>query len=154
RAAYPELKIEMHLMVEAPERALPLWFDSGADRAVVHWEALSNKWIVERYPDRVIVLGTKVETPVEDLFPYLTPTSSVLILAVPPGYSGQPFDPAVLEKIRMLGERFPGLEIEVDGGINAQTIRLVRGVADIALSASYIFKSPDPRAAFEKLTAA
>lgn len=152
--SFPDAHVEVHLMTQNPEDALPSWFEAGAERAVIHWEALTDRAVVSKFPDHTILLSTKVETPIEEMLPYLTPTSWVQILAVPVGYSGKPFDLSVIEKIRVLRERFPDLTIEIDGGITPKTIQLIKGAADIATSGSYIFSSPDPVAAYRELLAA
>lgn len=148
---FPGLHAEVHLMVEEPEQMLPTWFDAGAERVVIHWEALTDKEVCRKFPDHTIIISTKPETPIEDVLPYLSACSWTQILAVPVGYSGKAFDLSVLEKVRVLRERFPELVIEVDGGITPETLPLVKGAADIVTSGSYIFGSTDPAAAFRKL---
>lgn len=148
---FPGLSAEVHLMIEEPERYLSEWFEAGAVRAVVHWEALGDKRIVSKFPSHTILLSTKVETPIEDMLPYLKSDSWVHILAVPPGPAGSPFDVSVTDKIATLRERFPELTIEVDGGITPETLKLLGGTANIALSSTYIFKNPHPAAAFKEL---
>ena len=77
---------------------------------------------------------------------------TVLLLAVDPGFSGQEFQPAILEKITDLRKKFPDVTIEVDGGINPKTAKQCIEVgADVLISASYIFDSPNLQEAIEAL---
>ena len=151
---FPGLSAEVHLMIEEPERHLSEWFEAGAARVVVHWETLGDHAIASKFPGHIIALSTKIETPIEDMLPHLVPDSWVHILAVAPGPAGQRFDPSVTGKIAVLRERYPELTIEVDGGITPETIRFLNGAANIAVSATYIFKNPDPVAAFRELQTA
>jgi len=76
------------------------------------------------------------------------------VLAVNPGPAGQKFQHQALDKIRFLRSHYPESVIEVDGGINEETAHLARKAgADIVTSASYIFSSDDPAAAYQKLLA-
>jgi ribulose-phosphate 3-epimerase len=151
---FPGLSAEVHLMIEEPERCLSEWFEAGASRAVVHWETLGDHAIISKFPGHIIALSTKIETPIEDMLPYLVSDSWVHLLAVAPGPAGQRFDPSITGKIAVLRERYPELVIEVDGGITPETIRFLNGAANIAVSATYIFKNPDPAAAFRELQTA
>jgi ribulose-phosphate 3-epimerase len=86
--------------------------------------------------------------------PYLKHSRLFQVLAVQPGPSGQPFLSSVLEKIRFLREEHPDATIEVDGGINLETAKLVKEFgADTIVSSSYIFNSPDPKRAYQELSA-
>jgi ribulose-phosphate 3-epimerase len=76
------------------------------------------------------------------------------VLAVQPGPAGQTFLPFVEEKIRFLREAVPDAIIEVDGGMNPDTARLVKVMgADTIVSSNYIFSAADPKKAYEELRA-
>lgn len=144
--------IEVHLMVVNPEKVINDWIKAGAKRIIVHLEAINiREWEVG-LPKFEIGLAINPETPVENLTPYLDRIKFVQILAVKPGLAGQQFDKRVLEKIKFLKKNFPDVIIEVDGGINLKTAKLVKEVGtDIIVSASYIFNAPNPQKSFEEL---
>lgn len=163
------LKIEVHLMVEKSEDFIGEWIAAGARRVLVHQESSSLPSSLKSYGRlRSIALATereaiknqkcelglalKPETAAEDLFPYLGTIRFVLLLAVFPGCSGQKFQRTVLEKIKKLKNYDKTLVIEVDGGINLETAKLVKSAGtDIAASASYIFENKDIVNAFRQL---
>ncbi len=149
------LKFEIHLMVEEPEKAVEWWLKAGAKGIVVHQEAVKDPaFILEtcRKYGADAVLSIKPPTPVENLVPYLGIFGAVQILAVSPGLAGQSFDERVLEKIKFLKKNYPDVIVEVDGGINDKTARLVKEAgADVVVSASYIFSNPDPAGAYRIL---
>src|SRR5438445_390629 len=92
-------------------------------------------------------------TPVERIFPVLEHVDLVLIMSVVPGFSGQEFMPEVLLKVREVKKRIkPTQRIEIDGGINPQTIKQAREAgADLFVVASAIFDHPDRKAAIAAL---
>lgn len=154
------VSIEVHLMVAHAAEAVGEWLKAGAKRVIVHVEALDGpegktlQSIIEEASgrDAEVMLSLNPATPIEDLFPYLDLAYEVQCLAVPPGPSGQPFDRRVVEKVALLRARRSELLIEVDGGINLETARLVRAAgADIVTSGSYIWTSRDPLAAYREL---
>lgn len=99
------------------------------------------------------MLAVRPETPAEKLMAYFKKVSEFQVLAVYPGPSGQKFQTLVAKKIKFLRHEMPNATIEVDGGINEETAKLAKSFgADIAVSASYIFNSSDPKEAYEKLS--
>ena len=143
--------IEAHLMVETPEAVIKDWVAAGAKRIIFHLEAMNGN--EAPIPENNVEIGISInpETPVEDIVPYLKDFKFVQILAVKPGLAGQKFDEKVLEKIKFLKKYDPNVIIEVDGGLNLETAKLVRGAgADIIVSASYIWGSPNPQKAYEE----
>lgn len=153
-----DLNLEVHLMVEEPEKEIDAWLRVGVKRFVIHLEAVNEKTLAEikekTDKEKVeLMLSIRPETPAEKLMSYFKDISEFQILAVYPGPSGQNFQPLVAKKIKFLRHEMPNATIEVDGGINEETARLAKeSGADIAVSASYIFNSPDPEAAFKKLS--
>lgn len=151
--------IEVHLMVECPEKVFESWLATGAKRIIVHLESFHGRErelnkIFEKCAeyDAEVMLAIVPKTPTEELISYLDSLLFAQILAVPPGFSGQHFQESALQKIRFLRERAPELTIEVDGGMNPKTAKLVRDAgADIIAAASFIFKSENPNKAYEKL---
>lgn len=154
RARYPSLSFQIHLMLEDPEVELAQWIEAGANEVIVHVEALESRNVAARYPETTIWIGVKSETAMEDVLPFLTATTSVLLLAVPPGLSGKHLDLSVVEKARSLRERFPNAPILVDGGVSRATLSLIREFATVAVAASAIFGATDPARAYRELCAA
>lgn len=152
-------KFEVHLMVEKPEEYVDFWVRAGARRLIVHVEAVdSAKFKVQNSKLEVsgCELGMAVlsGTPIESVLPYLEDVRFVQFLAVSPGFSGQKFDEQVLEKIRALRERDSEVTVEVDGGVNLETAKLVREAgADVVVSSSFIFDASDPKIVYNKLRA-
>lgn len=161
----PMLHFEVHLMVVNPEKVIEGWLKNGAERAIVHLEAMSDPHqilavapkygsptTIDTIDGRQVMLAINPGTSAEMLAPYINSFSSFQILAVSPGPSGQEFNESVLEKIKFLRERAPNAIIEVDGGINPETARLAKEAgANILVSTSYIMNNPDPKGAYEEL---
>jgi len=151
------LSLEVHLMTEHPHGPALSWIWAGAKRIIVHLETLHKttaKAIVEmaKVRNADVMLAISPETPVERLQSYFKLFSQFQILAVNPGLAGQAFLPVVLGKIKFLRRQFPGATIEVDGGINPETAKLVRVAgADTVVSATYIFGNSNPKRAYEAL---
>jgi ribulose-phosphate 3-epimerase len=163
--------LEVHLMVEEPEKMIMPWLEAGAKRVIVHHEAIigNRPGISRRDPAEIITailgecwkthaeafLAVNPETPVAALRSEFERFHGALVLAVNPGLSGQRFQPVVLDKVSFLREAIPNGKIEVDGGINPEIARYVNAAgADIAVSTSYISTSADPGKAYEELVAA
>jgi len=153
----PEFNLEVHLMVEEPERYIDPWIAAGARGFVVHAETLTEETaraIVARAARRGIevMLSSNPMTTTQELWPFLKFFSHFQVLAVDPGPSGQKFVPTVLQKIRFLRNFAPNAKIEVDGGITPEIAREVKKAgANAIVSASYIFNGENPRKAYEEL---
>lgn len=151
------LHLEVHLMVEEPEAVAEKWLQAGAKRLIVHAEAVSetsfkNILKLARSDSVRVMLALNPETHIKDLPAYLKNLAEYQILAVHPGLPGQRFLPLVLNKISELRREVRSAHIEVDGGMNPETVKLAkeRG-ADAVVSASYIFSSSQREHAFRKL---
>ena len=146
-----ELPIEVHLMVDRPEDQIDPFVEAGADVVIVHQEAAPHLHrLVERVHARGAKAGVAINpaTPVPTLDSILDDVDLVLPMTVNPGYAGQAFLPSVLQKVErlstLLQDRRPSCEIEVDGGVNAETApEAVRAGANVLVAASAIFKHPD-----------
>ena len=152
-----KLNLEVHLMVEGPERYIVSWLAAGAKRFVVHVETLTMetaKSIIAEAKKRGAgaMLTLNPETPAEALRPYFKLFSYYQVLSVNPGFAGQKFLPMSLDKLRFLRRELPDAKIQIDGGVNLETGKLAREAgADILLAASHIFNSNDPKKAYESL---
>lgn len=152
---FPDLKKEVHLMVNEPERALSLYLDSGIDRIVVHGEAVrdlaSFDALLLKYATKISVsLGKNTQK--SAVLNYSKYTNNFQLLAVPPGSAGQAQDHDVLIRLQALRSWSPDCFIEIDGGINKKNIlQLKNGGADAVAVASAIFNTPDPELSYREL---
>ncbi len=146
RAATP-LPLDVHLMIEAPDRYLEAFARAGADWIGVHVEATPH---LHRAVQQIKELGKRATvsvnpaTPLAWVEPILEHVDMVLIMTVNPGFGGQSFIPSVLPKIRALrrriDERNLPVLIEVDGGVNTRTLpELVAAGVDIFVAGSAVF---------------
>lgn len=154
RAPY---NLEVHLMVEHPEKEMPAWIAAGARRFVIHIEAITDDslaTIVQLCKPRGVglALSSNPETTVDRLAPYLKDFSMFQVLSVHPGVAGQAYLPFMTQKIAWLRREYPNAIIEVDGGMNPQTAQVVKAAgADLIVSSSYLFGDGDPKLAYEIL---
>lgn len=149
-------RLEIHLMVQNPEGVLDAYLRTGlVARVIVHLEAMMDSvYILEKCKKYGIeaMLAINPGTEAERLLAHLDDFHYCQILAVFPGLAGQKFQPHVLEKIALIKKQRPNVILEVDGGITAETAAAAKKAgADIVVSASYIFESPDPNKAYEGL---
>lgn len=145
---------EVHLMVAEPKE----WIDKLWDIAelfLIHFESTDN---IEEITDYVKQKGKKAGivinpgTAVEEIEKYLDKIDQVLVMTVNPGAYGSKFLPETLEKVKKLRELKPNLNIEVDGSINADTIKQAADAgANLFVSGSFIMKSEDPEKAVQTL---
>ena len=144
---------DVHLMMQQPRRMLPAFAKAGADLLNIHLEC--NDPIDETLAD-IHALGKKAAitlkpaTPAEEAFPYLDQVDMVLVMTVEPGFGGQSFMTDMLSKIQALrteiDRRGLAVDIQVDGGINADTARLTAEAgATIAVMGNAVFNAADPR---------
>ena len=145
------LTIEAHLMVEPPEDFIERFAKAGADTIIVHQEATPH---LHRAIQQIHHFGKKAgvainpSTPASTLSEVLGSLQLVLVMTVNPGFGGQDFIPETLSKIRQvrnaIQERGLDCEVEVDGGINNQTARLVvEAGANVLVAGSAVFDSKD-----------
>ncbi|MCM3622688.1 ribulose-phosphate 3-epimerase [Brevibacillus borstelensis] len=151
-----KLPLDVHLMIEEPDRYIPQFAKSGADWITVHQEACRHlhrtiHLIKEQGVKAGVVLNPA--TPITTIEPMLGDLDMVLLMTVNPGFGGQKFIHSVVPKIRelrrMLDERGLGhVEIEIDGGVNAETARLCEEAgATVLVAGSAVFNQADRAAA-------
>lgn len=138
--------IEVHLMVENPESVLDDWLSSGVKRIIYHFESTdAHEEIIRKCKEQNIsvFVALREETPADSLQGIGKEIDGVLLFSGNIGFYGSTFKPdVILSKIFSLHEAFPGLTIEVDGGMNPQTAKqAVKAGATQIVSGSYIFKS-------------
>ena len=146
------LPLDVHLMIEDPDRYIPAFADAGADWISVHQEACRNLdrtlHLIRDHGARVGVVINPA-TPVQTLGEVIEIVDYVLVMSVNPGFGGQPFIPASLQKIRKLATmraaRGAGFRIEIDGGISPDTIAdAVRAGAVVLVAVNAVFGKGDP----------
>jgi ribulose-phosphate 3-epimerase len=157
REALPaEAFLDVHLMIERPERHVEDFVKAGAGNVTFHVEATPHvDFTVNRIKEAGATAGIALNpgTAVEALA--MTPDVA-LCMTVNPGWGGQPFIDRSVDRIRALHKRVgPDALIEVDGGIDARTAGpCARAGATTFVAGSAIFGAPDPGAAFREISAA
>ncbi|MDA5457123.1 ribulose-phosphate 3-epimerase [Weissella confusa] len=154
-----DMVLDVHLMVEQPERYIDVFAEAGSDIIGVHYEATPH---IHRALQQIKNHGIKAEvvinpgTSVSAIEPVLHMVDQVLVMTVNPGFGGQKFLPETLEKIARLAEikREKGYDydIEIDGGANDETTKLAyEAGATVAVAGSYVFDKVDPAAKIARL---
>jgi ribulose-phosphate 3-epimerase len=149
------LPLETHLMISDPDFFLDEFTEAGSDSFLVHWEGNNN---LHRTVQRIKALGKRVgvvinpATPAAVLEEILQDVDQVLVMTVNPGFGHQHFIHTTLPKIRrvhrMIEEIKPGCDLEVDGGIDAETAPLVVDAgANVLVAGSAIFSAKENIAA-------
>lgn len=151
--------LDVHLMIEKPERYLKAFRDAGAANISVHYEACTH---LHRTLQEIKALdchtGVAVNphTNVQLLEDTINDIDLVCIMSVNPGFGGQKFIEKTYQKVRQLkeiiAENNAHTQIEIDGGVNIQNAPLLlEAGADILVAGSFVFKSVDPQATIEEL---
>lgn len=151
------LPFDIHLMIEAPDVYAPQFEVRPDDVILFHIETSARPEATLRLISKLGArcgMTLKPGSPLSSIVPYLDDVSMVLVMSVEPGFGGQAFLPASLDRIRQLrnliGSR--AIEISVDGGVNRSTISSVAAAgADIAVAGSAVFGAEDRVAAVRAL---
>jgi ribulose-phosphate 3-epimerase len=152
-----QLPLDVHLMIEKPERYAKAFADAGADIITFHMEATSEpRKLVQKIRDLGCIAGVALNpaTPIRSLETVIDLCDLVLVMSVDAGFGGQAFNPVALQKIEWL-KRFAATEplLEIDGGVNHNTIRAcAENGAQLMVVGSAIFKAPSYRAAIDELS--
>jgi len=156
------LPLDCHLMIENPDEFIPAFADAGADWVSVHYEACRHLHrTLQLIADHKMKVGVVINpaTPVDFLVDVLPMVHHVLVMSVNPGFGGQKFIANSLAKIAHLrtlrAELGLGYRIEVDGGVDLQTIAsVVQAGADLLVAGNAVFGHGDPTANARELLAA
>lgn len=147
--------IDVHLMVEAPERQFAEFAKAGADAITFHAEATDHAHrALSAIRDEGCLAGVAVNpgTPVQALAEIGRQADMVLVMSVNPGWAGQSWIEGSDRKLTEAGELAPDALIEVDGGVDTATAGLAAdGGADLLVAGSAIFGADDPAAAYEAI---
>lgn len=151
-----KLPLDVHLMIENPEKYVEPFVKAGADILTFHYECGTD---IKKTIDLIKSFGIKVglsikpKTTPDVVFPYLKDLDLLLVMTVEPGFGGQKFKQDCADKIPVIKEKAPeNLIIQVDGGINAETARICTLYgANSLVAGNYIYKSADIKSAIKSL---
>ena len=154
-----DIFLDVHLMIEKPERYIDRFIDSGADLITFHLEATEDAdACLEMIKKRGIkaAVSVKPNTPIEAVYPYLDRCDMILVMTVEPGYGGQSLIPFCLDKVKALREEITkrglDIDIQVDGGINEKTAPdAIAAGTNVLVAGSAVFNYKDRKAAIDAL---
>lgn len=139
--------MEAHLMTLDPERQFDSFIEAGCSRIIFHAEATAHSHRLIQYLHSAGVqagIAINPGTPIEPLLPVLEMLDMALVMTVNPGWGGQAFIPEMVKKVSEIRALRSDLEIEVDGGIDPQTLPLVRQAgANVFVVGSYLLRTPN-----------
>lgn len=147
--SWTNLPLDVHLMIESPERQIDQFVDAGADIITVHIEACPRiHQVVQKIKQSGVKAGVSLNppTPVDSLDKILPEVDLVLVMTVNPGFGGQTFIEETIDKITHFRIMLDGMdlaaELEVDGGINAQIApRVAQAGARVLVAGAAVFAS-------------
>lgn len=153
------LPVEAHLMVECPERFIPLYVNGGSKRIIIHAETTSHLHrLIQMIKEQGCQVGVSLNpaTPLNCLEYILDDIDLVLLMTVNPGFGGQALIPGVIPKIkelrRMIDQRRLACKIEVDGGVNWNNIMvLTEAGVNVFVIGTLIFHDPEPQTVIARL---
>lgn len=153
------LPLDVHLMIENPDNYIESFAKNGADIISVHVEATDHLHrtiqLIKSYGVKAAV-AINPATPLCELEYIIGDIDMVLLMSVNPGFGGQKFIPNVLPKIRQVREMIERkgltIDIEVDGGVNEQTVKeVIEAGANVLVAGSYVFGNDNRELAISKL---
>ena len=149
---YATKPLDVHLMIEKPERYIEIFKQVGADIITVHYEATVHlhrtlRQIKDVGCEAGVVLN--LSTPVSVLEDILPDCYMVLLMSINPGFGGQKFEEITIDKVKklrkMIDDRGLATLIEIDGGVNQETgQRLIDAGANVLVAGSYVFGNANP----------
>lgn len=152
---FGDTPLEAHLMTLTPENHFAAFIKAGCKRVIFQAEATVHAHrLVQTLHDQGIEAGMAINpgTPVEAVLPMLDFLDLVLVMTVNPGWGGQKFIGECLEKVRKIRSLRPELDIEVDGGIDTETIRLAWAAgANVFVTGSFLAEAESPSKGLEQL---
>jgi len=154
-----KLPLDVHLMIDRPEKSVEQFIKAGSDRITIHVESTPNcRSVIEtiRNAQKSPGITLRPQTPLSAIEPFLSSVDLVLVMTVTPGWGGQSFMHDQLEKIKTLKtwaeKNNPKLFIEVDGGINSETAKLCYNAgARVFVAGHAVFRSGDYKKAIQDL---
>jgi len=151
-----KLPFDVHLMIENPWKYIEDFAKAGADIITVHQEACKDNLseVIAQIKSYGVKAGVSIKpnTSVDAIKYVLKDVDLVLVMSVEPGFGGQSFLANSLAKIKEIRSLFPDLDIEVDGGINAETAKLViEAGANVLVAGSSVYGAKDIAFAISEL---
>lgn len=158
-----KLPLDVHLMIDRPVRYVERFCDAGADIVTIHTEAdteENNREALRLIREKGVraAVSIKPNTPAQAIDPYMDQMDMILVMTVEPGFGGQKFMEDMMPKVRALRKiidvRCPGVELEVDGGVNPETAKIcVEAGANVLVAGSAVFGAKDPGAVIQGMHA-
>ncbi len=149
------IPFDVHLMISNPLQYVEDFANAGADIICFHTECDSP---IDETLDKIISLGKKAAlaikpgTDAKAVIPYLDKLDMVLVMTVEPGFGGQSFMESTMPKIEAIRAIAPDIDIEVDGGINPETVKIAaKAGANVFVAGSAVFKSENPESTINLL---
>ncbi len=150
-----DIPFDVHLMISEPLKYIADFANAGADIICFHIESESD---AEKTVNKILECGCRAAiaikpgTPASAVLPYLSRLAMVLVMTVEPGFGGQSFMEDMMPKIKEIRAAAPDIDIEVDGGVNPETIKTAASAgANVFVAGSAVFKSEDPAKTIEML---
>ena len=159
RSLEPDLLLDVHLMIEHPERHIDTFLQAGSNTITIHQEATPHTHrLLGQIKAGGALAGVSINpsTPVSAIYDVLDIADLVLIMSVNPGWGGQKFIPNSLNKISTLKAELERRNlapyIEVDGGVNSETAsQVIKSGANVLVAGNAFFTKPDRKKAIEEL---
>ncbi|SMN22821.1 similar to Saccharomyces cerevisiae YJL121C RPE1 D-ribulose-5-phosphate 3-epimerase, catalyzes a reaction in the non-oxidative part of the pentose-phosphate pathway [Maudiozyma saulgeensis] len=144
----PKAFFDCHMMIENPELYVEDFVKNGADQFTFHYESTKDPLalvkLIKSYGIRA-ACAIKPGTPVDVLFELAPHLDMALVMTVEPGFGGQKFMPNMMPKVSILREKFPQLDIQVDGGLGKETIpQAAEAGANVIVAGTSVFTAQDP----------
>jgi len=148
------LVFEVHLMVEDPIKHIKTWANAGFQRFIGHIEKMPSQeaFVAEAQLYGEVALAIDKQTPVDAIKVPFADLDALLVMTIQAGFSGQTFEEALLEKVKKIRVGNPDLPIEVDGGLNDETIAVAaESGANRFVATSFLFNLQTPEAQYQLL---
>jgi ribulose-phosphate 3-epimerase len=139
---------DCHMMVSNPSQWVEDVAKAGGDQYTFHYEATDDhEKMIRQIKDNGMraAMAIKPNTPVDVVYPLADKLDMVLVMTVEPGFGGQSFMNDMMDKVTKLRQKFPDLDIEVDGGLGPDTIDIAaQAGANVIVAGTSVYKAQDP----------
>lgn len=152
-----DMFFDVHLMISEPQKYVRRFCEAGADMVTFHVEACTTEEALFCINEihacgKQAGISIKPGTPVSSLEPFRGLVEMVLVMTVEPGFGGQKFMADMMPKIGEVKRLMPGVIVEIDGGVNGETVKTAaENDVDVVVAGSYVFGAEDRKAAIESL---
>ena len=153
----PDAFLDVHLMVENPEKYVVDMAKAGANQFTFHIEATNNSdSLIESIHKAGMraAIAVKPKTPIDSIYPYLDKVEMILVMTVEPGFGGQKFMADMMPKIQEIRKRNQKIDVQVDGGLNAETVKTcAEAGSNCIVAGSFVFGASDWKVVIDQLRA-